>query len=336
MKQSCDVLIKNKQLLVFPILNFGFLLIVLFFSFSFFFLQNTGHSYLSENHWKALANQVGIVDENVEQTVEPIVEVSETKIMPEKNNANMNNEKDENTITNSKAHIEYTFKPIFNFVLIFVYLISMILITFFNTAFFNEIIHALNGQSVSITGGIKFALSKWKTIILWALLAASVGLIIRKIGENFGFIGRFVVSLIGMAWSVATVFAIPVIIREEQSSNPIKVLKTSSRLIKEKWGEGLIGYIGTEAFGFLFFSSFSIVCCALAIVAFFMELNGFYFVGIGAFWLFILTSVFNLQSIINNIFQCALYLYATEGVLPLGFDENQIKDVWKVRNVIKK
>ena len=45
--------------------------------------------------------------------------------------------------------------------------------------------------------------------------------------------------------SVAAVFAIPVIIRREDS-NPLAVLRDSAGILKRTWGESLVGFVGLK------------------------------------------------------------------------------------------
>lgn len=326
LKQSCVVLMKNKKLFFFPAISFCFALIIFLFFFSGILLQPTGYSYFSKKHWEVLADLHFDEREMPKSKTQEIANNNTKKIVsiPEKNGS-------ENVAQKVETKKLFYPKPIAFFYVTILYFVSMILLTFCNTAFFNEIIHALNGQPVSIKGGLKFALTKWKSIVLWGVLAASVGFILRKIEEQFGFIGRFVVGLIGVAWSVATVFAIPILIRGDNNSNPILVLKASGRLIKQKWGEGLIGYVGIQVFSMGFYLIFSIFCMAIVFLFWMLEFNGLSFIAIGLFWLFTTFIVCYLQGFINNIFQCALYLYATEGVLPLGLDEESIEAVWKVK-----
>lgn len=213
-----------------------------------------------------------------------------------------------------------------------IYFAAMFYVSFCNVAFFNEIIHALNGQPVSILGGIKFALSRWKSIFLWSLLASTVGIILNKIEEKFGFLGKMIIGLIGIAWSVASIFAIPVIIREENSTNPIKVLKDSGNLIKKTWGEGLISYLGFSIMNIFLIGTISLAC--LAIVGVFILKRddiGVPIITIGLFWLVIVTFIGCLLRMVEDIFKCALYLYASEGEMPLGFEGFDVNEVWKVK-----
>lgn len=54
------------------------------------------------------------------------------------------------------------------------YLVSMFLATFFNVAFFNEILAALSGQEVSIKRGFEAAFARVGAILMWSLLAGLV------------------------------------------------------------------------------------------------------------------------------------------------------------------
>jgi len=75
----------------------------------------------------------------------------------------------------------------------------MFFATFFNVAFYHEILVALAGQSVSIIRGLKFAGTKWKAVLMWALFAGLVGLIIRQLEERLSFVGRIIARFIGIA-----------------------------------------------------------------------------------------------------------------------------------------
>lgn len=82
------------------------------------------------------------------------------------------------------------------------YIFSMIFATFFNVAFYHEILAALRGETVSIMDGLKFACTRWKAILLWSLFAGLVGLIIQQIEQRLSFVGRIIARFLGMAWSI--------------------------------------------------------------------------------------------------------------------------------------
>jgi hypothetical protein len=131
------------------------------------------------------------------------------------------------------------------------YLATMFVMTFMNVALYSEILHAFNGRRVSLTRGIKLAASKLQAIVVWSLLSGIVGGLIRQLEESIGGVGRWILAFIGISWSVAGVFAVPVIIREEKQSNPAVFLKLSGRLVKKTWGESVVGIAGIGALSVL-------------------------------------------------------------------------------------
>jgi hypothetical protein len=132
-----------------------------------------------------------------------------------------------------------------------IYFFAMFLATFFNVAFYHEIIEALNGRSVGVRQGMRFAFSRIRAILFWSIFAGIVGTIIKMLEQRSGLIGKITMKLIGLAWSVAAVFAIPVIITEETTANPFTVLQNSAVAIKKTWGETLIGFVGLQFGTFL-------------------------------------------------------------------------------------
>jgi hypothetical protein len=64
-----------------------------------------------------------------------------------------------------------------------------------------------------------------------------VGTILRAIQDRLGSVGKIITGLIGVAWSIATFFVVPVIAYE--NLGPIGAFKRSVLLMKEKWGEKL-------------------------------------------------------------------------------------------------
>src|SRR4029453_14728639 len=54
-------------------------------------------------------------------------------------------------------------------------------------------------------------------ILMWAIVAATVGVILRIIQDRLAFVGKIVASLLGAAWSLAPFFVVPVLVLEERS-----------------------------------------------------------------------------------------------------------------------
>jgi hypothetical protein len=284
--RSFQVLRENRKLLLFPIIISTLTLLIVAFFVVPLATMRTGYTLTDAGHWKAVGQAIGVnFDKN--------------------------------------GNMQHT-GPFYG-IMAAIYLVSMFLTTFFNVAFYHEILTALNGQPVSIMRGFRFAASRIKAIAAWSLFSGLVGLLIKSIEERVGLVGRIVVRLIGVAWSVASVFAIPVIVREGASANPVQFLKSSARMLKKTWGESLIGYVGISAGTFLAFLPL------LAVAPLAMLGWVFFWIGLAVWLVFLFVFVYVL-GVAGQVYKGALYIYASEGVVPGPFDEDQMNMAWRVKS----
>ena len=95
--------------------------------------------------------------------------------------------------------------PLESLSLLLLYFLSMFLATFFNVAFYSEIIEALNGRGVSFRRGLNVARRRLPSILAWSLLAGTVGWTLRSIEQILPFAASIVTRVIWVGWSVAGV-----------------------------------------------------------------------------------------------------------------------------------
>jgi len=212
---------------------------------------------------------------------------------------------------------------------VLIYLTSLATAVFFNVAFCHAVLRALAGQPVSVRGGLRFALGRWRAILRWSLLAGTIGLLIRLAGERLGWLGRLALGLVGLTWSAAAVFAIPVIIRREDG-NPLAVLRDSAATLKGAWGESVAGYVGIQGAGTLAVLALSVGAVAAAYGAAKLDL-GWLVLSVGAGWLAGLIAVGALCAMATHVYRCALYVYATEGVVPGPYTAELMDAGWTVK-----
>jgi len=161
------------------------------------------------------------------------------------------------------------------------YLVNYFIVVFFNTALVHCTHLYFKGEEVTIEKGIRFSMNRIGAIFAWSMFAATVGMILRLLAENLGSLGKILIGLIGIVWSVATFFVVPVIAYE--NVGPIAALKRSAQMMKEKWGErigagfsfGLVSLIATLVIGG---GLFVIGAIFNAIVAIFLAVLGVLFV----------------------------------------------------------
>ena len=128
------------------------------------------------------------------------------------------------------------------------YFCNYFVIVFFNSALIACVMNAINGGEAALSYGVSFAFKRLPQIVGWALVSATISVILRVIENSHKKAGRWIAGLLGMAWSLLTFLVIPVLVVEKKG--PIEAFKESSRLLKKTWGEQLIGSFG---FGLVFF-----------------------------------------------------------------------------------
>ena len=222
------------------------------------------------------------------------------------------------------------FQPLTTLLLAGLYLLNMFLATFSSVAFNSEIMEALAGGGVSIRHGLEAACIRWKSILLWSLLAGTVGLFIRALEQRFSFLGRIVAGFIGLAWSVAAIFAIPILVRDTSVANPFEVLSKSARTMKATWGEMLAGYVGMQGTNLLFLWG-SILLWVITAGLAVLTHNAWILLAVGVPWLLSLIAYGYLSSIASRVYLCALYMYAADGVVPGPYDASMMNMAWKLK-----
>jgi hypothetical protein len=204
-------------------------------------------------------------------------------------------------------------------ILFFFYLVTYTITYYFNTAVVSCAIYRMKGGDPDVKGGFRAASARFKEILGWALVSATVGLLLKFIQDRASVVGKFVIGLIGITWSVATYLVIPVIVIEKVG--PLDALKESGRLVKKTWGEQVSGNIG---FGFFFFL---ILLPVFIIMPMFVVLQTqiALIIGITVVVIYI-TLVSLVQSTLTAIFQAALYLYAKEDYVPEGYNRSLLRE----------
>ena len=117
------------------------------------------------------------------------------------------------------------------------YVVNYFVVVFFNMALIHCTRLYFRGEEVSVNAGLRFSLSRIGTIFSWALFAGTIGTILRIIQEESGIVGKIITGILGVVWSIATFFVVPVIAYE--NLGPIKAFKRSTQMMRQKWGESL-------------------------------------------------------------------------------------------------
>lgn len=288
---SVQVIRQHKKLLLFPIVTAACSVAIALFFFAPALLYPSGHALTTSGHWLSVASGIGLDLDGQKPQLHP-----------------------------TTLFYAYT---------VVVYLVSMFMATFANVAFYHQILEALSGQPVSIRAGVRFAASRWQSILVWSLFAGLVGLIIKSLEERFGLIGQWVMKFVGVVWSVASIFAIPVIIREG-TTNPVAMLRNSASTLRKTWGESLIGYAGITV-GSWIVALGSMALLAAAIVTAVLLHMPILILPAVLLWLAAMCAYGYIIAVANHIYRCALYVYASEGVVPTAYSADMMNMAWKVK-----
>ncbi len=169
----------------------------------------------------------------------------------------------------------------------------------------------LRGEATSFSDGIHAARERMPQIAKWALLSTTVALVIRVIEARFeGIGGTIVAALAGLAWSLVSFLAIPVIAFE--GVGPIKALSRSASLFKQRWGQQVTGQAITGGVVGIFVILPGVLIAVIGAV-----MMGNSMVTAGAVLLFIGIIITIVGSVISGtlsqILSVALYHYAVDG-----------------------
>jgi len=107
----------------------------------------------------------------------------------------------------------------------------------------------LEGGSPTIGDGFAAANARLGVIAAWSLLVCTVGLLLRALEQRLPAAGRIAASIFGLAWSLATLFAVPVIAYEGRG--PFETVRRSTEIFKVRWGASVLGGAGIGMAGSL-------------------------------------------------------------------------------------
>ena len=218
--------------------------------------------------------------------------------------------------------------PVFGYVVLFLFYLVQYFVVYFNsTALVGAAMIRLRGGDPTIKDGFQIALSRVLPIAGWALVSATVGLLLNAVSNNSkkkgSGIGSLISSLLGAAWNVVTFLVVPVIAME--GIGPIKAIQRSWNLLKRSWGEQIAG---TLSIGLVFtligiLGGLLLVGAGVGLSILFESILPAILFG-GLLILFIL-ALSLLSSTLSGIFTASVYAYAAENQVGL-IDEGLIQD----------
>ncbi len=202
------------------------------------------------------------------------------------------------------------------------YVVTYCLTIYFNVALVSIASNRLSGGNATLNDGLQLAWERKWSILQWALVSATLGILMQILERKLGSFGRMFLRGVGLMWAMATFFIAPVL--AAQDIGPMQAVYKSAHIFKETWGEEVTG-------GF----SFGMISFLFALIGVLPPAMGFHrfgqtglFVGLAIaliYWL----ALGVVMSAARGIFVAALYRYATDKQIPPGFTRADFAEAWE-------
>ncbi|NJD32459.1 MAG: hypothetical protein FIB04_11295 [Gammaproteobacteria bacterium] len=207
------------------------------------------------------------------------------------------------------------------------YVLTYFVGIFFNTALVGAAMIRMDGGNPTVGDGLRIAWQRVGRIFGYACIAATVGMLLRALEERVGWLGRLIVKLIGVGWALASFLVVPVLVTRDVG--PVEAVKESAGLLRETWGENIIGNVGLGlvfAVAYLVLIAAFVVVLVLAAQANVPALAAIVVVaGVVA-----LLALAALQATMQGIYAAALYRFATHQGAPVaGFSTDVMQAAFR-------
>jgi hypothetical protein len=199
------------------------------------------------------------------------------------------------------------------------YFCNYFVIIFFNAALVSCALIRFSGETPTLGDGLAAAGRRLPQILAWALVSATVGLVLKLIENANERVGQFISAILGTAWTVMTYFVVPVLVVEQVG--PFAAIGRSLSILRRTWGEALVGRLGLGLFMFLLSLPGVLLLVAGIFVANTMLAAGIGLAAVGLLYLLLAAAA---GSALQGIFVGALYEYAARGQVPEGFDRGDM------------
>lgn len=190
---------------------------------------------------------------------------------------------------------------------------STFVATFFNVAAAASAAAAFDGGHLTLREALAVPAGRIGEVLLWSVLAAGVGTLLDQLAERLPFGGRLATWLAGVAWGVATFFVVPILALE--GCRGTACVRRSSRLIQERWGEGVGGFVAITFWTWVVTVPAGMMLGVGVAVLPASQAAGVVLIALGGAALLVCASI---SGTVVQVFKVALYRYALDPTAPVG------------------
>lgn len=214
------------------------------------------------------------------------------------------------------------------------FVISYAIGSYANTALVAAVMNMLRDEELDLSAGWRLATSRLPSIFGYAMIMATIGMVLRFIVRPAGILGRLLGPTVerwlifvfaGLAWHTVPYFVVPIIVSGER--NPLHALRRSAGLIKDRWGDDVV----VNASVWLIFAVPLIVVgiSAAPVMSWAVgTLNEWVITGavFALLMMVLLTLIFKMA--MDGIFSAAAFEFATSDLVVKNFHEEDLRSAF--------
>ena len=200
------------------------------------------------------------------------------------------------------------------------YFLLAFVVIYFNSALIGAAMIRLAGGDPTVRDGLRMANKRLPQILGWALISATVGLILQVLRSQSrdNMLGQIVLSLVGGVWAYLTYFVVPIVVAE--GLGPFAAIRSSGSLFKRTWGEQVTSNVGFGILGFIA----ALIGALPAILVASVSLPVGIAVGVATVGL-----ALAIVTALEGIFKAALYGYVADGRVPEDFTRDSLAGAYQ-------
>jgi uncharacterized protein DUF6159 len=222
-------------------------------------------------------------------------------------------------------------QPLIYALLFAFYFACTFIIVYFNAALIFCALQCFAGEEPSLRAGLAAAAGRLPQILGWALVAATVGLLLNLLQsllkDKLGFLGSLLGGLAETAWAVVTYFVVPVLVVD--GVGPIEAVRQSSAILRRTWGEAIGGEGGLGAISLLLFLPVVLLIGLMGTARIDIAEDPVLAVAVIALVVLYILALTLLFTTLGAIFRTATYIYATTGKAPSSMDPALVQGTFR-------
>lgn len=179
----------------------------------------------------------------------------------------------------------------------------------------------VGGGEPTVGGMVAAVRGRFRQIAAWSALVAGVGVLLDQVVQRLPWGGRLARTVLGAAWALATLFAVPILATE--GCDVRECLRRSAHTFKRRWGEGTVGSLSIFA---------AVVVVSVPACVIMGAGAGALVSGAGGSWPYValitggvaMTAAGYGALVMRDLFAFALYRYVDGGAVVGGFREEDL------------